>query len=74
MVVFDLERNYNIVISKGNLSRWENGKNYPSLINAVYLCKYFGVSLDYLIGNTESRAPVDLLVMRASKGGKNEKQ
>ena len=74
MVVYDLEQKYGVTVSKGNLSRWENGVNYPSLLNADYLCRYYGVSLDYLIGNTESRAPVDLLVMRARQGGKNEKQ
>ena len=72
MVVYDINRTYQAGINRGNLSRWENGVNLPSLINAKYLCKYYGVSLDYLIGNTESRAPVDLLVMRARQGGKNE--
>ena len=62
MVVYDMNKKYNIDITKGNLSRWENGKNLPSLRLAVYLCMYFDVSLDYLIGTTDIRTPVDLLL------------
>ena len=74
MVVWDIKRTFNIEINRGSLSKWENGVNLPTLFYAAYLCKYYGVSLDYLIGNTETRAPVDLL-MRARQGGKaNEKK
>lgn len=76
MVVYDMNKKYNIDITKGNLSRWENGKNLPSLRLAVYLCMYFDVSLDYLIGNTDIRTPVDLLLhsnkTRIKKESRNE--
>ena len=62
MVVFDINRKYNAGLTKGNLSRWENGKNFPSLDYAVILCLYFNVSLDYLIGTTSVKTPVDLLI------------
>ena len=71
MVVWDLGRTYNVEIQKGTLSKWENGVNLPSLYYAAFLCKYYGVSLDYLIGNTDTRTPVDLLVMKPKQGGKN---
>jgi transcriptional regulator with XRE-family HTH domain len=69
MVVYDVSNTYNIEFTKGNLSRWENGVNCPSLIYAAYLAKYYNVSLDYLIGNTDVKTPVDLLAIK--KGGKN---
>jgi transcriptional regulator with XRE-family HTH domain len=67
MVVYDVAHTYNIEFTKGNLSRWENGINCPSLIYAAYLAKYFNVSLDYLIGNTDVKTPVELLVHKKGK-------
>lgn len=64
MVVYDVSNTYHIEFTKGNLSRWENGINYPSLIYAAYLAKYYNVSLDYLIGNTDVKAPVELLTRK----------
>ena len=61
MVVTDMNTQFNIELRRGNLSKWENGINVPSLRMAAYLCAYYHVSLDYLIGNTDSRVPVDLL-------------
>lgn len=61
MVVYDMNSKYNIEITKSNLSRWENGINDPSLHYARYLCQYYNVNLDYLIGNTNIRTPVNLL-------------
>lgn len=70
MVVLDIENKYEIEISKGHLSRWENGKNLPSVKHAAYLAAYFNVSLDYLMGLTDVKTPSNLL---AKKGGrKNE--
>lgn len=67
MVVYDVANTYNIEFTKGNLSRWENGINCPSLLYAAYLAKYYNVSLDYLIGNTDVKTPVDLLTRKAKK-------
>ena len=64
MVVYDIANRYGIEFTKGNLSRWENGINCPSLVFASYLAKYFNVSLDYLIGNTDVKTPVDLLARK----------
>jgi transcriptional regulator with XRE-family HTH domain len=64
MLVYDLNKKYNIEITKGNISRWESGKNIPSLRLAAYLCAYYGISLDYLIGNTDTRTPVELLKVK----------
>lgn len=70
MVALDIENKYAIEISKGHLSRWENGKNLPSVRYAAYLAAYYNVSLDYLMGLTDVKTPSNLL---AKKGGrKNE--
>lgn len=61
MVVKDMNVQFNIELRRANLSKWENGVNIPSLYMARFLCMYYRVSLDYLMGLTDSRAPVDLL-------------
>lgn len=70
MVVTDMNSKYNLGISRGNLSKWENGVYIPSTYMARYLCMYYGVSLDYLVGLTDCRVPVDLLVK--TKGRKKD--
>lgn len=64
MVVYDMKQKYNIEITKGHLSRWENGKNNPSIRLAKYLCLYYNISLDYLLGLTDVKTPVNLLSKR----------
>lgn len=39
-----------IDISHGAISLWENGQREPTMSNLIVLAKYFGVSVDYLIG------------------------
>ena len=56
-VRFDLER----PLSRSMVSRWEAGDNDPTLDNAKYLSVYFDVSLDYLIGLTDTRTPSRIL-------------
>ena len=70
MVVTDMNHKYNIEITRSHLSRWENGTYIPTLRLAAYLCKYYSVSLDYLMGLTDSRVPVDLLAK--TKGVKKD--
>lgn len=71
MVVNEINRINNVSITRGNLSRWENGINVPSLFNLKLLAKFFGVSTDYLAGLTDIRTPVNLLAKRR-KGIKKE--
>lgn len=70
MVVTDMNQKFDIEITRGNLSRWENGVNLPTLRMAAYLCKYYGISLDYLMGFTDSRVPADLLAQIKKKKDK----
>lgn len=67
MVVYDVEKKFNVVITKSHLSRWESGRTEPTIKYAALLAKYYGVSLDYLIGVTDHRAPADLLVKGKKK-------
>ena len=71
MVVYDIDNKFQIELTKSHLSRWENNKNIPSVRYAAYLAAYYGVSLDYLIGNTDVRTPGYLLNMK--KEDKNAK-
>ena len=61
MLAYDMNQRFNINLSKGLISKWEQGKNDPSLEYACYLAQYFNVSLDYLIGLTDVRTPARIL-------------
>lgn len=61
MLAYDMNQRFGINLNKGLISKWENGKNDPSLEYAVYLAQYFNVSLDFLIGLTEVRTPSRVL-------------
>ena len=39
-------------MSKMAISHWESGHSEPSIAQLKELSKFFGVSVDYLIGNT----------------------
>ena len=81
MLAEDLNSKFpELEFNKSMLSRWENGRNEPSLENAKYLSMYFNVSLDYLIGLTDVKTPSRLLAKRmgayiqavSSIGGRGE--
>ena len=40
-------------IARSILSEWKSGKHQPGLKNLLILANFFGVSIDYLIGNTQ---------------------
>ena len=69
MVVYDIKQKFNVELTKSHLSRWENGKVVPSVRFAGYLALYYGVSLDYLLGFTDSRVPTELLAQIKNKKG-----
>lgn len=70
MLVLDLKEKFHIEISKANVSRWENGISEPSLHYVRYLCEYFNVSLDYIVGLTDTRTPTKLLINSRKSAGK----
>ena len=68
MLVDDMnERFPDMKLNKSMLSRWESGKNDPTLGNAKNISKYFNVSLDYLIGLTDVRTPSRLLAKKVKE-------
>lgn len=40
-------------IARSILSEWKTGKHQPGIKNLLILANFFGVSVDYLIGNTQ---------------------
>ena len=61
LLTWDMNLKYGINLSKGHVSKWENGQNEPSLYYAKLFADYYNVSLDYLIGLTDDRTPSRLL-------------
>lgn len=62
MVVKELKDQYGVNISKGTLSKWENGVNTPALDERLSaLVRYYDVSLDYIIGHTDKKTPIRLI-------------
>lgn len=37
-------------VSKGIISLWENGLREPNMSSLILLSKFFGVSIDFLVG------------------------
>lgn len=54
-VVLEINDRFDTKLTRGAMSRWERGENEPSLRLAKYLCIYYGVSLDYMIGLAERK-------------------
>ena len=46
-------------VSRQSISKWELGTALPSMENLIGLSRLYGVSLDYLVGNSETRERVD---------------
>lgn len=40
-------------ISQSTYHNWESGKTQPSIAQLIDLAEFFGVSVDYLIGNSD---------------------
>ena len=41
-------------MSQNTISRYENGEREPGIIELIKIADYFNVSVDYLIGRTDS--------------------
>ena len=72
MIVADINARFRPVkpFNKSMISRWENEDNEPSLENAKLLSMYFDVSVDYLIGVTDTRTPSRLLHIKKPDANK----
>lgn len=47
-------------IGKGTISNWEVGRTEPSIEYLTRLAKYFEVSIDYLIGNSNEMGVIEI--------------
>lgn len=55
-------------VSQKMISAYENGTHQPSIDTLKHMADYFNVSVDYLIGNTDIRTPVDQLSKEGLSG------
>jgi transcriptional regulator with XRE-family HTH domain len=69
-------------LANGALGKWEAGAFRPSTSSLEKVAQYFGVSVDYLLGNTDETAPftaptgdekIDILARAARKMTEEEK-
>ena len=44
-------------LKKSPLTDWKNGKSKSTVDQITFLCEYFAVSTDYLLGNTDNPTP-----------------
>lgn len=75
----DQLKRYGVSPSKSMISRWENGKAEPSMEYARVLAQYFNVSLDFLIGLSDTKNPkkietadlkdTDIITLAAHRSG-----
>lgn len=49
-------------ISRANYGYYENGKNLPPIDKILILANYFGVSVDYLVGNEKHKKTFDFKI------------
>lgn len=57
-----------LFVSQGTYNNWENGKTEPSIEQLMALSRFFGESIDYIVGNS-----VDSVRSAAIKKGEKEK-
>lgn len=49
--------NDDVQINKNQLKRWETAGTLPNRTTLTVIAQYFGVSVEYLLGETDERAP-----------------
>jgi transcriptional regulator with XRE-family HTH domain len=49
--------NEDVQINKNQLKRWEASGTIPNRTTLTVIAQYFGVSVEYLLGETDERAP-----------------
>ncbi|MDE6868515.1 MAG: helix-turn-helix transcriptional regulator [Clostridia bacterium] len=47
-------------VSQGTYNNWENSNTQPSIEQLIALSSFFGVSVDYIIGNTDDFGVMNL--------------
>lgn len=57
-LIEQLNKNYNLNITKSMMSRWENNLSEPSNKFIAAYAKFFNIDLNYLVGITDIKAPL----------------
>ena len=57
-LVEQLNKNYNLNITKSMMSRWENNLSEPSNKFIAAYAKFFNIDLNYLVGITDIKTPL----------------
>lgn len=58
-------------VEKGTVSNWENENRFPDKNTLKALADYFDVSLDYLLGRSNIRKPLDKIPAEENKKQKH---
>lgn len=56
-----LNKTYNLKITKSMISRWENGQASPNNSYLSAYARFFNIDLNYLVGLTDIRRPLDYI-------------
>lgn len=67
-----LNNNYNLKITKSMISRWENGQASPNNTYLSAYAKFFNIDLNYLVGLTDIRRPLEFVNPELEKLNKRE--
>jgi transcriptional regulator with XRE-family HTH domain len=53
-------------VEKSTVSQWESGKRTPDVETIMKLADYFNVSIDYILGKTDIRTPIETIAAHRS--------
>ena len=67
-----LNNSYNLKITKSMISRWENGQASPNNAYLSAYAKFFNIDLNYLVGLTDIRRPLEFINPDLEKLNKRE--
>ena len=67
-----LNNSYNLKITKSMISRWENGQASPNNSYLSAYAKFFNIDLNYLVGLTDIRRPLEFINPDLEKLNKRE--
>ena len=65
--------NEDVQINKNQLKRWETAGTLPNRTTLTVIARYFGVSVEYLLGETDERAPKEKSPAGAELSEKDKK-
>ena len=49
-------------VSQSTYNNWENSNTQPSIEQLIALARFFGVSVDYLVGNSDDAGTINYII------------